>query len=88
MIQVAASAVETTGSKAALKAAFGILMTAEAPKVGFCTANWACPWCTRLIAVACLIIVLQADVPKGDCVRCHAAPARLKEVEGIRWSTH
>ncbi|CAL5220012.1 g1957 [Coccomyxa viridis] len=30
---VAASAVETTGSKAALKAAFGILMTAEASKV-------------------------------------------------------
>ena len=35
MMQVAASAVETTGSKAALKAAFGILMTAEAPKVSF-----------------------------------------------------
>ena len=33
-MQVAASAVEQTGSKAALKAAFGILMTAEAPKVG------------------------------------------------------
>lgn len=32
-MQVAASAVETTGSKAALKAAFGILMTADAPKV-------------------------------------------------------
>jgi len=32
-LQVAASAVEMTGSKAALKAAFGNLMTAEAPKV-------------------------------------------------------
>lgn len=33
MLQVAASAVETTGSKAVLKAAFGILMTADSPKV-------------------------------------------------------
>jgi len=32
-LQVAASAVEMTGSKAALKAAFGNLMTAETPKV-------------------------------------------------------
>lgn len=40
MLQVAASAVETTGSKAALKAAFGILMTAEAPKVSFLPRNW------------------------------------------------
>ena len=63
MIQVAASAVETTGSKAALKAAFGILMTAEAPKVGVCTVIWVCPLCSRLIAVACLMILLQADVP-------------------------
>ena len=43
MLQVAASAVETTGSKAALKAAFGILMTAETPKVGFLCCSLGLP---------------------------------------------